>query len=194
MATAELQQFLGTLRSSDPRAVEELLRQLDPFLRKVIRLRLIDGRLRRVMDTTDVFHSLLKDFLSQPSPSANGAVGENDSSTGNISAGLSAYLAAAVRHKIATRTRKERRHAGSLPPEWEPTSPDRPPGRQVEDQDFAEAIRKRLSEGQRVLFNLKAKGLTWPEIARSVGGRADALRMRLTRALAVILGELGCQG
>jgi hypothetical protein len=43
-----------------------MLREMDPFLRRVIRMRLLDGRLRRSVDTTDILQSLLKDFLRQP--------------------------------------------------------------------------------------------------------------------------------
>ena len=55
MASPELQEFSQVLQSGDQPAVEELLRQFDPFLRRVIRLLLIDGRLRRAVDTTDIF-------------------------------------------------------------------------------------------------------------------------------------------
>ena len=64
MASPELRRFLQILQSGDQQAIEAVLHELDPFLRKIIRLRLLDGRLRRVMDTTDIFQSLLKDFLS----------------------------------------------------------------------------------------------------------------------------------
>src|SRR5437870_4797385 len=120
MATPELKEFLTRLRSGDRQAVEELLRELDPFLRRAIRLRLIDGRLRRVLDTTDIYQSLLKDFLSQEHPPVE------------TSAGLCAYLAAAVHHKIHTRTRKERRHAGSLPEDWDPVGLEASACQQVE--------------------------------------------------------------
>jgi hypothetical protein len=65
MATPELSDFFAVLRSGDGQAVELLLRQLDPILRRIIRLRLTDGWLRRLMDTTDIFQSLLKE-LSVP--------------------------------------------------------------------------------------------------------------------------------
>jgi RNA polymerase sigma-70 factor (ECF subfamily) len=208
MASAEVQQFLETLRTGDSDAVERLLRQIDPFLRRIIRQRLIDGRLRRVVDTTDVLHSVVKDFLartrSRPGPAADDAErtplpasGEEadrvSSSTGQFSASpnaLGAYLAAAVCHKLQTRSRKEKRNLGSLNPEWEPASSDSSPSHLVQEQDFKEAIRARLSEHRQRLFDLKTQGLTWDEIAERVGGRADALRMRLTRSIAVILREL----
>jgi RNA polymerase sigma-70 factor (ECF subfamily) len=90
--------------------------------------------------------------------------------------------------------RKEKRHAGSLQPEWDPASPDPSPSRVIQERDLKEAIRARLSEDRQRLFDLKSQGLTWDEIAERVGGRADALRMRLTRAIATILRELDGAG
>jgi DNA-directed RNA polymerase specialized sigma24 family protein len=185
MPTPELQEFLALLQGGDEGAVEAKLQEMDPFLRRAIRMRLHDGRLRRSMDTTDILQSLLKDFLRQP------AAGERAETS---SAELCAYLAAAVRHKVQTRLRKERRHAGSLPEEWEPTSPEPDVGKRVEDQDFTAAIRSRLDETARALFDLKAQGLTWQEVAAKVGGRSDALRMRVNRAVAAVLAELGNKG
>lgn len=181
MATPELSDFFAVLRDGDGQAVEELLRQLDPIFRRLIRLRLIDGRLRHVLDTTDIYQSLLKDFLSQkdrgPTPAGS-------------SAGLCAYLAAAVRYKIQTRARKERRHTGGLPDEWEPVSPEPTPEQHVQDQDLRQTIRSRLAEKTRHLFDLKIQGLTWNAIAEQMGGDPDTLRMRLRRAVTTALGEL----
>jgi DNA-directed RNA polymerase specialized sigma24 family protein len=185
MPTAELQEFFAKIQGGDEAAVQAMLQEMDPFLRRIIRMRLLDGRLRRAVDTTDILQSLLEDFLRQP------AAGE-PAETG--SAELCAYLAAAVRHKVQTRLRKERRHAGSLPEEWEPASPEPDVGKGVDDQDFVAAIRRRLDEPARSLFDLKAQGLTWQEIAEKVSGRADALRMRLNRAVAAVLTELGDEG
>jgi DNA-directed RNA polymerase specialized sigma24 family protein len=182
MPSPELQQFLDVLRSDDQPAIESLLDQLDPFFRKIIRLRLIDGRLRRVLDTTDIFQSLLKDFLTQK---------QGDAAAGQASSGLAAYLTAAVHHKIQTRTRKERRHAGSLDSTWGPTSREPAVVEQIEDRDFHQAVRTRLPEATRLLFDLKMQGLTWTEIASQVGGNPDALRMRLRRTVAAVLAELG---
>jgi DNA-directed RNA polymerase specialized sigma24 family protein len=185
MASPELQVFLQVLQSGDEQAIEALLREVDPFLRKVIRMRLIDGRLRRVLDTTDIFDSLLKDFLSRDT---------NGQTTGESSAGLRAYLAAAVHHKIQTKARKERRHAGSLPDGWEPVDPEATPTSRIEAEDMHEAVRRRLPADAQSLFHLKAQGLSWNEIAGRVGGSADALRMRLTRAVAAALSDLGYSG
>lgn len=180
MATPEIPDFFATLRSGDPRTVEELLRQFDPYLRRVIRLRLLGGRLSHAVDTTDVL-SLLKDFLAQR---------DKDTPLPGAPGGLSAYLAAAVRNKIRGKLRKERRHAGSLPEDWDRDSPDPSPAQQVERRDLCQVVRARLSAEHRLLFDLKSQGLTWRQVAEQVGGQPDARRQALRRAIADILSDL----
>ena len=66
MFAPELQEFFALIHGGDERAVEAMLRETDPFLRRVIHMRLLDGRLRRAVDTADILQSLFRDFLRQP--------------------------------------------------------------------------------------------------------------------------------
>jgi DNA-directed RNA polymerase specialized sigma24 family protein len=182
MPSRELHEFFGALRSGDPRTVEPLLNRLDPSLRRIIRSRLKDARVRRVADTSDIFQSLLKDFLFQK---------ESQRPPSGPSAGIYAYLAAAACHKIQAKLRKERRHVAGLADDFQPVSRDPPPTKRFEDRDFIEAVRDRLGEGGRLLFDLAVQGLTWAEISEIVEGKPDALRMRLRRGIANVLSELG---
>jgi DNA-directed RNA polymerase specialized sigma24 family protein len=144
-------------------------------------MRLIDGRLQHILDTGDIFQSLLRDFLAREKPQevSSQSAGE-----------LRAYFAAAVRYKINTKARKERRRAGSLSAEETPISSESPVPQQLEDQDFLDAVRARLPNHQRLLLELRNDGLTWPEIGEQVGGNPDALRIGLTRAVAAVLSQL----
>ncbi len=103
---------------------------------------------------------------------------------------MSAYFAAAACHKIQAKLRKERRRAGSLADNFEPVSPEPPASQRSEDREFVEAVRERLGEDRRLLFDLAMNGLTWNEISAIVGGKPDALRMRLRREIAAVLSEL----
>ncbi len=102
-----------------------------------------------------------------------------------------AYLAAAAYYKIQAKLRKERRHIASLADDFEPASQEPQPTRRLEDRDFIEAVRERLSDDGRLLFDLAVQGLAWAEISAVVGGKPDALRMRLRRGIANVLSELG---
>jgi DNA-directed RNA polymerase specialized sigma24 family protein len=181
MASRELQEFFAALRSGDPETAESLLNRLEPSLRRIIRARLHDARVRRVADTSDIFQSLLKDFLFQR---------ESQRSRSESSADVYAYLAAAACHKIQAKQRKERRQIGSLADDFEPVSLEPAVGKRLENRDFIEAVRERLAEDSRLLFDLTMQGLSWTEISAIVEGSPDALRMRLRRGIASVLSEL----
>jgi hypothetical protein len=190
----DLREFFERLRGSDPKQVERLLEQLDPALRRIIRMRLVDSRLRHAVDTADILQSLLKDFLAQQSPEADqgGPNGLNNSAKDAApkKGGIYAYLAAAARYKIHTRFRKERRHGGRLNETHERPNFERSVPQCAEDRDFIEAVRLRLREETRELLDLAAQGVSWKAIAEKMGGTPDALRMRLRREVATVLTEL----
>ncbi len=180
MSEAGFQEFFEILRNGDAEAVDRLLSDFDPFLRRAIRLRLFDPRTRRIVDTSDILQSLLKDYLSR-----KGTDGGDASATR-----LRAYLTAAAQYKVSSKTRKERRRTAELDDVAEPVSSEPTPSKQAEDRDFIDAIRSRLDEGGRRLFDLSQQGRTWRDIASEIGGHADTLRMQLRRSVAAVLAEI----
>jgi hypothetical protein len=58
------------------------------------------------------------------------------------------------------------------------------------DQELLREFRMRLSDRERKLADLRASGRSWSEIAAEMGEDADALRMRLTRAVDRVVREL----
>jgi hypothetical protein len=179
MREAGFQEFFEILRSRDTEAIDRLLAEFDPFLRGAIRLRLLDRRARRIVDTADILQSLLKDFLAR----------EKDGAAAS-SKRVQAFLAAAVQYKISKKTRKERRRTADINNIAEPISSEPPPCKRVEDRDFIDAIRSRLDDGNCRLFDLSQQGLTWSQIATEIGGHPDTLRIQLRRSVAVALAEI----
>ena len=55
------------------------------------------------------------------------------------------------------------------------------------------AFRDRLSDEERGLADLRAAGREWADIAREVGGTAEARRKQLTRAISRVCKELGLE-
>jgi RNA polymerase sigma-70 factor (ECF subfamily) len=65
------------------------------------------------------------------------------------------------------------------------------PSRQIEARDLLEEARSRLSVDERRLFERRAQGASWAEIAAELGGSPDALRIRLARGAARVGKQLG---
>lgn len=179
MGEQEFQKFGEILRTGEAEEVAQLLANLDPFLRRAIRMRLTDRRVRRAVDTGDIFQSLVKDILSREGTGRTAASFQE----------LCAYFAAAARYKIAAKFRKERRYVANLDSVPEPVSSEPEPSQAVEDSDLAEAVKSRLDERNRRLFDLSQQGKTWRQIAEEVGGHPDALRFQLRRSVATAIAK-----
>jgi RNA polymerase sigma factor (sigma-70 family) len=175
------QEFLKIIGSNDQETVEQAIARMEPWLHRVIHLRLNGGRLRRLADTGDIFQSLIKDFV------AKGAYAQPSLEYGPS---FKQYLLGAVRNKIRAHLRKERRNSGSLDGHPEPLSREAEPTDEVEQRDLLDAVRNRLSNEDRSLFELRRQCFTWPEITEMVGGQPDSLRMRLRRSVAAAILDL----
>ncbi len=64
------------------------------------------------------------------------------------------------------------------------------PSQTADHRKLLHLIRDRLTQEDRLVFDLKAAGRTWTEISQNLGEPADSLRLRLTRAIARIKAEL----
>ena len=187
----DFRNLLERVRQGDRDSAAELLRQFEPELRRVIRVRLTDPRLRRVFDSGDVCQSVLANFFVRV------ALGEFEL---NRPEQLFDLLMVMARNKLRDKARRhqsQRRDQRRVEP-VEPlldalvgTNGD--PARIVAARDLLSEVRQQLSDEERVLADHRALGLEWPEIAQRLGGRPDALRKKLTRALDRITDRLGLQ-
>ena len=67
---------------------------------------------------------------------------------------------------------------------------DPTPSSVVAGKELLEEARKRLSQEERRLVELRGQGLSWEEVAASLGGTAGARRNQLARALDRVAQEL----
>src|SRR5262245_31879089 len=119
MATLDL---LAAVRQGDAAAAENLIHRYESILRRLVRLRLTDPKLRRVFDSIDICQSVLADFL---------AAAERPDFQVNGEKHLISLLAKMAAHKIIDRARHEARNAGSLPSGWDPVADTPPPSQTV---------------------------------------------------------------
>ena len=180
--------LIARVRAGDGAAATELVRRYEPAIRRIVRLRLTDSRLRRAFDSMDVCQSVLGSFF------VRAALGQYDLAHPDQ---LLKLLAQMARHKVTDQMRHERadrRDMARLVSEDDATEVaggDASPSRQVAGQELLAEVRKRLSAEERELAEMRSQGREWADIAKERGDSAEALRKRLARALDRVAQELG---
>ncbi|MEY4178573.1 MAG: hypothetical protein RLY70_2147 [Planctomycetota bacterium] len=185
----EFRQLVERVRLGEHDAAAELVRLYEPEIRRCIRVRLTDPRLRRVIDSLDVCQSVLANFFVRVS------LGEFDL---DQPSDLIKLLVAMVRHKVIDQTRRQhaevrdaRRVAGLTDSQFHRLpSGAVTPERIATDRDLLNAVRSRLSEEERFLADQRALGREWPELATELASAPDSLRKKLSRALDRVSREL----
>jgi RNA polymerase sigma factor (sigma-70 family) len=181
MKNPEFENFLAALQDHDEEAAAELVRRYEPLIRRVIRMRLTDPRLRRVFDSIDICQSVLASFFDEVK------LGQLEV---NTEGHLRNLLVRMATNKLIDKVRREQHSAGGLPAEWEPAAAEPSPSQVAAQRDLAREIQSRLSEKERWLAQRRAEGRSWVEIARETGDTTEALRMMHARAMARIRSEL----
>jgi RNA polymerase sigma-70 factor (ECF subfamily) len=185
----EFEELIRRVRDRDEDAAAELVRWYEGAIRRVVRIRLRDANLRRLLDSTDVCQSVLASFFVRT------ALGQYEVDT---PAQLLNLLAAIARNKLTNQAnrlrakrRDVRRDAGGYDPS--PFVPDAAsdPGEQAAARELLQKIRDRLGPEERYLAEQRAVGRSWQELADELGGTDVALRKKLTRALDRVMAELG---
>jgi RNA polymerase sigma-70 factor (ECF subfamily) len=180
--------LLGRFRAGDPDAARELVEAYEPHLRRMIRLRLRDSRLRRLFDSSDICQSVMANFFARLS------LGQYDLES---PAQLVRLLEAMARNKVAAQarkaevTRRDEREFDGHDEARSPVAPGPSPTEQAAWRELIELVRVRLTEEELRLSDLRAAGFEWTEIALQVGGTAEAARKRLERAFDRVAKELG---
>lgn len=182
--------LLQRVRAGDGGAAAELVRRYEPEIRRTIRVRLTDPRLRRVVDSMDVCQSVLANFFVRAS------LGEFDLQRPED---LIALLVSMVRNKVIDHTRRqraERRDQRRLEAAGDSVL-DRvaaaasSPESIVANRDLLAEVQRRLKDDERYLAEQRAAGREWNDLAAELGAAPDALRKKLSRALDRVACDLG---
>jgi RNA polymerase sigma-70 factor (ECF subfamily) len=181
MENGDFEKLLAAVRDGNRETATELVRQYEPYLRRMLHLRLTDRRVGHVVDSVDICQSVMKDFFAQAKPDRFVFQSPDD---------LRRLLVTMALNKLRNWARHEGRHQGDLPDGWSPMAPDPSPSRIAAANDEIAYLRDRLPPLEARLFERsRVQGQSWDDIAREEGGKPDTLRMRLMRAVARILDE-----
>ena len=186
---ATFQTLIARVRAGDEQAAEELVRRYEPMVRRAARVRLTDPRLRQVLDSVDICQSVMASFF------VRAALGQYEL---NEPEQLLKLLATMARNKLANQARGQRaarRDArrvddGALDAA-EIAGPDASPSRHVAARELLEKARECLSPAERQVLDLRQEGKEWAEVAATLGGSPEALRMKLGRAVRRAAREIG---
>jgi RNA polymerase sigma factor (sigma-70 family) len=190
-ARDEYSDFILRIRQGDERAAEELVRRYEAEIRLEVRgwLRLRNPALRRVFDSMDICQSVLASFF------ARAAVGDFDL---DEPPQLIRLLVGMARNKVAEQARHHQRQrrdvrrvgdvdlqAGTLAARQET------PSRLASGRELLQKFRERLSDEERGIADLRAKGYDWAGVAAELGGTPEGRRKQLARAVVRVEEDLG---
>jgi RNA polymerase sigma-70 factor (ECF subfamily) len=181
--------LIRKVRAGDGQAAAELVRRYEPTVRRAIRARLTDPNLRRLLDSVDICQSVLASFF------VRAASGQYEL---DRPAQLLQLLAAMARNKLVMQAEKQQAARRDYRRQQETADevlvdPGPSPSQVVANRDLLDQFRSRLSDEERQLADRRAQGFSWADIAAVVGGKENALRMKLTRAIDRVAAELGLQ-
>jgi RNA polymerase sigma-70 factor (ECF subfamily) len=181
--------LVARVRSGDHEAAAELVRRYEPTLRRTARLRLRDPQLRRLFDSTDICQSVFRNFFVRV------AAGQFDLDGPEA---LLKLLATMARNTVTNQALRQRARRRDYRREAAEDVGDRPiaapgstPSEQVAARELLAEARRRLSPDERHLLDLRQQGREWADIAADLGGRPEALRKQLARAVDRVARELG---
>jgi RNA polymerase sigma-70 factor (ECF subfamily) len=185
----EFRELIRRVRDRDPDAAGELVRRYEGAIRRVVRIRLRDAGMRRLLDSTDVCQSVLASFFVRT------ALGQYEVDTPEQ---LLSLLTAIARNKLTnqanrlrSRKRDIRRDAGGGDAAPLVPDPASDPGEQASARELLEKVRDGLDPPERYLAEQRSLGRSWRELADELGATDVALRKKLTRALDRVMTGLG---
>jgi RNA polymerase sigma factor (sigma-70 family) len=181
--------FIERVRAGDEQAAVELVRLYEPEIRREVRLRLRDSRLRRDFDSQDICQSVLASFF------VRATLGQYELEEPKQ---LIKLLVTMTRNKLIgkvrkmqSQTRDHRRIDIEGQDKLQAVARGPTPSETVIGSELIHEFRKRMTREEWDLADRRSQGLQWDQIAREVGGTAEALRKQLARAVDRICGELG---
>lgn len=180
--------YVARLRDGEEAALEELVEHYAPVIRLEARMRLRSPHLRAMLDSMDICQSVLKSFFLRA------AKGQFDIDRPEDLRRLLVKMACNKSLEAARREYAERRDARksvSLGDEAHQIAAVEDPVGNAEWQELLLRARQMLTPEERRIAEGRSAGETWDELANSLGGKPDQLRMQLSRAqdrVAIALG------
>lgn len=190
-ADSEFHLLLSRVRAGDAAAAAELVREYEADIRRSIRVRMTDARLRRLVDSVDICQSVLTNFF------VRAAAGQFDVDSPSQLVALLVAMAQNRIHDLARRERaakRDTRRNQAFAEDWpgltaipanDPTASAVASG-----HELLARVRSQLSPEELRIFECRMAGYGWTEISEQLGISPNTLRMRYVRAIDRVADEL----
>ena len=180
MTEKTFSELFADVKLGDAAAAEELVRMYEPEIRRVVRVRLTDSRLRQLVDSVDICQSVLAGFFVRT------AAGQYDLQTPEE---LLRLLVTMAKNRIVDlarygqAARRDGRRNVSVdnedsPVELKASGPG--PESIIVNRELVDTVRGRLSDEERRIMQMRSDGQNWDEIAAAFGEKTNAVRMSVT--------------
>jgi len=174
--------LLGCARAGDADAATELVRRYEPELRRYVRIRLTDSRLRRFVDSVDICQSILGRFF------VGFFAGKYELRS---SQQLIALLLRMAKNEVCDQIRKQRAarrggrafDASALHSVEALADSALSPSEQAASGELVEKMLQQLPSDERLLAERRMAGFGWAELAAELHTDSEVLRKRLVRAM-----------
>lgn len=184
-------ELIQRVRCGDAEAAVDLVRNYDRELRILARVRLNDPRLRRICDSMDICQSVLGNFFVRAS------AGQFDIESPEQ---LMKLLTTMIKNKVtdvARRQTAERRNQGRMADapveDFHIRGSVDTPSQIVSAKELSEIAQLKFAADEQQIMRMRQEGKNWDEIAKALGGTAESLRKRFTRAVDRIVKEIGLE-
>ncbi len=184
-----IEELLRRVRAGDQDAAAMLVKRYEPAIRRAVRFRISDAGLAPLLDSMDICQSVLGSFFIRV------ATGQYKLETPEQ---LTKLLTTMARNKLISHARRQhaqrrdnRRVSSEAEAAGRLVSAGESPSKLVAQRDLLQEIERRLSPDERRILELRNEGHEWTTIALELGGSADTLRRRLSRALDRVAEQLG---
>jgi RNA polymerase sigma-70 factor (ECF subfamily) len=158
-----------------------LVREYEPEIRRVVRLRLTDPRQRRLLDSSDICQSVLANFF------VRAAAGQFDIDSPKQLLHLLATMAKnrLLNHvqRLNAQRRDSRRETANDEALAAVATAEPTPSWFVSGAELLQRARDAMTESDLRIYDLRAANHNWTEIAALVGGSAESVRKRHERLI-----------
>jgi RNA polymerase sigma factor (sigma-70 family) len=196
-STESFRTLIARVRAGDEQAAAELVRHYEPAIRRAARVRLVDTRLNRLLDSMDICQSVMASFF------VRAALGQYELETPDQ---LLKLLATMTRNKLAGQVkghaaaRRDFRRVTAAQGDRDDEAGsgaeriagrDPTPSRDLAARELLDEALRRLSPEEKRILDCREQGGQWADIASELRSSPEAIRKRLARAVDRVAQELG---